>query len=155
MPEQQVAVDELARPAVDVDQVERWTVVGGQPAAGIIDDELSSWIVADHAAGHGLGRPVDLDGGQPRGRVHAREQPRGADTGAGTQFQDAPARLGRGQGTQQRAGAVLTGHRKADLGRAPLGRQDHGRHVKRFVDHAGSRSASACWRSVAATSPAP
>jgi len=155
MPQERVAVDELARPAVDVGQVEWRTVVGGQPVARVIDDELGSRVVADHAAGHGLGCPVDLDGGQPRGRVHAREQPRGADTGAGTQLQEAPARLGRGQGTQQRAGAVLTSHREADLGRALLRREDRGGHVERFVDHAGPRSASACSRSAAATWPAP
>ncbi len=152
---EQMAVEELARPAVDIDQIERWTAVGDQPLVRVTLDEVHPRVVADHAAGHPHGRPVDLDRGQPRGLVHAGQQPGRAHSGAGAQFEDAPTRLGRGQCAQQRAGAVLAGHGESDVDRALLRHEHSRRHVERFVDHAGPRSAPACSRRTAATWYAP
>jgi len=120
--QEEAAVEELARPAVDVGQIERWAVVGGQPPVRVVEHEFGSRIVADDAAGHRMRGPVDFDGGQPRGRVHAGQQPCGADAGARAQLQDAPAGLRRGQGAQQGAGAVFAGHREPDVDRAFLRR---------------------------------
>jgi len=149
--QQESAVEELAGPAVDACRVEGRAVVGCQPVVGVVAHEVDAWIVADDAACHGLGCPVDFDAGQPRGRVHAGQQPRGADTGAGAQLQDAPTGLGRGQGAQRGAGAVLARHRESHSDRALLRREDRGGHVDRFVDHARRRPAPACSRRTAAT----
>src|SRR5215211_357255 len=99
----------LAGAAIGEHEIERICSLAPYHRASVFTEHRQSWVRSKVRPGDRLNLGIDVDGHEPRCRIHAVQQPAGADPGSGADFEQAAARLQGSHDPQQ----------GADLGPAP------------------------------------